>query len=215
VRDDWYRSSAWSNDDRSDFEERLKRASPHSRPQYLRIKAIALRKHGGPVQRAAARELNERVLREHPGAVVDATIAREELARLAEEDGLTDEAIEHWRAAASPPAKGVPTGDAYLRLPELLIQSDDPERWKEAASVIALITPERDLLFSSQRFRYAVVCARLADRNRDRDSAARFAEAALAEADRTQPDLRRHRDLGWADADAATVGEMERLARRR
>jgi hypothetical protein len=215
VTDDWYRTPNWSKDDRSDFEKRLKQARPHSRPQYLRIKAIALREHGGRLQRAAARELNERVLREHPDAVVDVAVAREELARLAEEDGLTEHAIELWRAAVSLPAAGAPTGDAYLRLPELLIQSDDPQRWKEAASVIALITPERDLLFSSQRFRYAVLCARLANRNRDRDSAARFAEDALVEANRTRPDLGRHPDLGWVHADAATVSEMERLARRR
>jgi len=46
VADDWFRSSDWSGDAQEEFERRLSRAGASSRPQYLRIKALALIQHG-------------------------------------------------------------------------------------------------------------------------------------------------------------------------
>jgi hypothetical protein len=214
MSDAWYRTEAWSEEDREEFERRLKRARPHNRPQYLRVKALSLQDHGGRAERLGARELFERVLRDYPASAFDVAVAREGLAQLAERDGWMDEAINHWRVAIYLIDEGMPRGDACLRLPELLIASDEPERWDEAASVLARVDPQRDFAFSDQRFRYAVLRARLADRNGDPEAAARFADAALIETERTKPDFARHPDLGWANGDAATLSEMRRLAGR-
>ena len=212
MSDGWFRTTGWTTGDADEFERRLQRARPHNRPQYLRIKAISLREHGGEAQRRAARELNERVIREYPEAAFDVLVAREELARLAENDGDSVEAIRHWRAAIYATDEGMPRGEAYLRLPELLIRSDDPASWNEAASIVGRINPERDLAFSNERFRYAVIRATLATHAGDTTVAAEFARLALAEAERTTPDFARHRDLGWVTADAETLEELARLA---
>ncbi|MGO8956786.1 MAG: hypothetical protein ACLQFR_05360 [Streptosporangiaceae bacterium] len=42
---EWFRSPAWDESARADFEVRLSRARPHNRQQYLLIKALALRDH--------------------------------------------------------------------------------------------------------------------------------------------------------------------------
>jgi hypothetical protein len=212
VSDEWFRSPGWTTDDANEFERRLQRALAHNRPQYLRIKAISLREHGGEAERRAARELNERVIREYPEAAFDVLVAREELARLAEDGGDPAEAIRHWRAAIYGTDEGMPQGEAYLRLPELLIRSDDPANWDEAASIVGRISPERDLAFSNERFRYAVIRARLSHHAGDTANAAQFARLALTEAERTTPDFARHRDLGWVAADSETLLELERLA---
>lgn len=39
---DWFRSTAWDEQARTEFEAKLARSAAHNRPQYLRIKAIAL-----------------------------------------------------------------------------------------------------------------------------------------------------------------------------
>jgi hypothetical protein len=211
VTDEWYRSSEWSEQARVEFERRLRRARPHKRPQYLRIKAISLREHGGEAGRRGARELNERVLSDYPNSAFDVAVCLAELATLAEREGATDEAIEHLRAATHLADEGMVRGDEHLRLAELLIRSDDPERWREAGAVLDQII-DSDLAFSSERFRCAVLRARIAAREGDEATAANSAKTALAETTRSKPDFSRHPDLGWASADPATLAEMHELA---
>lgn len=207
---EWYRSPDWSEEAREEFERRLKRARPESRPQYLHLKARALRAHGGRVERRAARELNERVLRDYPDAFpFDLYRCLTELADIAEEEGAREEAIGHFRTAVSLADQGGVGGDAHLRLAELLVASDDPERWNEAAVVL---DKADDLAFSMWRFRYAVLRARLAARAADHLTSAAFARTALTEATRERPDFSRHPEVGWAEADPETLAEMQQLA---
>jgi len=214
MADEWYRNSDWSPEEREEFERRLKRARPYKQSQYLRIKAICLREHGGEAERRGARELNERVLRDYPDAFTfDVLVCLAELATLAEQEGATDEAIERLRTAVRLADEGNVRGDEHLRLAELLVRSDDPERCEEAEAVLERLI-EGDLAFSRERFRFAVLRARLAVREGDDATAASFAQAALDEATRTNPDFSRHPDIGWAHTDAETVAEMRRLADR-
>lgn len=62
---EWFRTSDWDDDARAEFEKRLGRARDHNRPQYLRIKALALRDAG---DKQAAGSLLRRVLDEYPTA---------------------------------------------------------------------------------------------------------------------------------------------------
>jgi hypothetical protein len=71
AREDWFRSPAWDQAARAEFELRLARARDHNRPQYLRIKGLALRE-AGLVD--AARVLWQRVRSEYPTSM-DATSA--------------------------------------------------------------------------------------------------------------------------------------------
>jgi hypothetical protein len=68
VSDDWFRTGRWNDEERAAFEARLARARSYNRPQYLKIKAAALREAGMP---AVAVELLNRVL-DHYSDALDA-----------------------------------------------------------------------------------------------------------------------------------------------
>ena len=59
VMHDWFRSPDWSSEAQQDFEQRLRRARAYNRPQFLRIKGLALADAG---EAEGARELWLRVL---------------------------------------------------------------------------------------------------------------------------------------------------------
>src|SRR4051794_38999265 len=62
VSDDWYRSPGWSRDDEAHFEQKLARARGANRPQYLRLKGLALGSARDEQARAAAPVLFRRVI---------------------------------------------------------------------------------------------------------------------------------------------------------
>lgn len=213
MGEDWFRTTEWTAAAQRDFETRLKRARPHNRPQYLRAKAIALREHGGDAHLRAARELNERIVRDYPDSHFDLVVAHEQLGLIAEREHALEDAISHYRRALHLSEEGAPQGDAFLRLPELLVAGDlASDRVEEAEGILARID-DQSLAFSSQRFRYRALRARLADRRGDREAAAAFAESALGEWHRAQPDFHRHPDLGWVRTTPAVIEELQRLSR--
>jgi hypothetical protein len=212
MSEDWFRTTEWTAIAQRDFEARLKRARPYNRPQYLRAKAIALREHGGEAYRRAARQLNERIVRDYPYSYLDLVVAHEQLGLIAEEELALDDAMDHYRRALHLSDEGAPHGDAILRLPELLIAGDpDSDRLEEAEAILARID-DQSLAFSSQRFRYRALRARLADRHGDKDAAAALAQSALAEWRRAQPDFHRHPDLGWVRTTPEVIEELQRLS---
>jgi len=77
--DDWFRSPAWQPNDQAEFEQRLARARSANRPQYLRIKALALRDVGNV---DAARDLHSRVAGEAAAPASEVAFAHEALGDL-------------------------------------------------------------------------------------------------------------------------------------
>jgi tetratricopeptide (TPR) repeat protein len=212
VAVEWFRTSDWGRAARDDFEQRLRRARQWNRPQYLRIKALALAEHGGRREAEGARELLMRLIEEYPDAG-DVVIAHEQLAELDEREGRRLTALEHYRAALQLAPERNYYGDAALRLPELLIDSGRREQLAEAEAVLQAVEPA-DLVFASQRFRYAVARARLARAAENPLEATRYAEAALQVAASTTPDFSRHPTVGLVQPDEATLDEMRELAGR-
>ena len=211
VADEWYRDPRWNRRIQDEFESRLNRARASSRPQYLRIKALTLLESGGRNERLAARDLLQRILEEYPDSL-DVVAAHEGLAQVYEQEGATAEAESHYRSALHLSLEGYVRGDAHLRLPELLIESGDPDKLVEADAVLSMINIERDLVFRSQRFRYAVCRAKLAAAGGDSEAAAHYAAAALREAATDEPDFPRHPTLGGVHADPDILGELQRMA---
>ena len=66
MADDWFRSAGWNARAQEEFEQRLRRARPFNRSQYLRIKALALMAHGGKAEGCGARELLVRLIDSYP-----------------------------------------------------------------------------------------------------------------------------------------------------
>lgn len=69
------------------------------------------------------------------------------------------------------------------------------------------------LVFASQRFRFAVAQARLAQAEGD-DAEARRYENALKEAGRDAPDFSRHPTVGLVTADKTVIDQMQKLVGR-
>jgi tetratricopeptide (TPR) repeat protein len=209
---EWFRNPTWDSRVADEFERKLARARADSRPQYLRIKARALLDSGGRKERKVARELLERLLREYPDSL-DVALGREALGEICFSGGQLEEAEKHYRAALASSLEGFVSGDAQLRLPEILIEIGTPEKLADAEAVLALVNVERDLTFKSQRFRFAVACARLAERRDNAVEAAQYASAALREASEERPDFSGHPGVGHVDADEPLLQELRRLAK--
>lgn len=212
VAEEWFRSSEWSIRAQEEFEQRLRRATSVNRSQYLRIKALALIGQGGSAEARGARELLVRMIETYPGSG-DVVMAHEHLGELDAREGRRSEAEAHFRAAMRLAPERNTRGDAALRLPELLIEDDTDESRREAREVLDSIPPGF-LVFASQRFRFAVALARLAQAEGNNAEARRFAENALEEAERDAPDLPRHPTVGLVNADTAVIGELQKLAGR-
>ena len=212
MAEEWFRSSEWDVRAQEQFEERLRRASSSYRPQYLRVKALALMDHGGYAEARGARELLDRLIETFPGSG-DVVMAHEHLGELDAREGHRSAAEAHFRAAMRLSPERNTRGDAELRLPELLIEDDtDESRW-EARQVLDAIR-HGSLVFASQRFRFAVARARLAHAEGDDAEARRYAQTALEEAGRDAPDFPRHPTVGLVTADKTVIDQMQKLAGR-
>ena len=74
---EWYRSPDWDASEQARFATKLARARPHNRPQYLRIKALALLDTGAAVSEKAGVQLLHQVL--ETGDSFEAAAAHERL----------------------------------------------------------------------------------------------------------------------------------------
>jgi hypothetical protein len=139
-RHDWYRSLAWDAEIEAGFEERLRRARPASRAQYIRIQATYLLESPDLGVRETGRGLLQRVIAEYPDDI-QAKTAMEQLggslagdARLAEAEQALRETLR--MCAASPAGRSGTTGTTELRLAEVIMSAGDAARISEAAEFL-------------------------------------------------------------------------------
>lgn len=196
------------------FEDKLSRTRKHTRPQYLRIKGLALAESKNRRARSAAGELFERVLREHPDDDLQVAMTHADLARWHRSEGREEEAARHFREAVACEdalsGGGLDWG-ADLDLAELIVSRRESEAFDEAARLLDRAA-KSGLAFRSQRWRWHVTRARLAALTDDPTGAQEHARAALDLLGDERPDFPRHPDLGHISTDAATVQEVRDLA---
>lgn len=220
---EWYRTTAWDTPTQEDFEVRLRRARPDSRPQYLSIEAHAL---AGSGRHRDAEQLLRRLLVGHPDAF-DAPSAMEALGDLAAQDGRSAEAVDWYRRLLGRrPDLGTTTGTARVSLASALVRLG---RHEEALAALDDVD-DAALTMNSAVFGYRVVLAEAAAGLGDRGTAAHAARAALELLDapdqfsrhpgvgRARPtpgDLRRLRALARAGARTAAVAQTWRRFIRR
>jgi tetratricopeptide (TPR) repeat protein len=206
VPRDWYRGPDW---DAQSFEQRLARARPQNRPQYLRIKAVELLEAGGIERRRVAIDLLTRLYAMSDEAEYGTT--PEFLGNAYEADGQHDraaqlylEAIERQRASF---AKGRPA----LALANMALRQEMSEYYQAAFTVLANLEFEV-APFDADRFDHAGSLALLADRLGNSALTAKYAEHALdLAATRTKPEYPRHPDVGLIDVDDETLAALRRL----
>jgi predicted Zn-dependent protease len=130
ASDDWFRTGEWDDEERAAFEARLARARSYNRPQYLSIKAAALREAG---KSAAAVELLNRVVDQYSDAL-DAPSCAELLGDMALEAGEPASAEAHYRTSLElRPDQNATSGEVHIGLAEALIAQG---RFQEATEAL-------------------------------------------------------------------------------
>jgi hypothetical protein len=209
---DWYRAPTWTAAACDTFEQQLRRARPHKRPQYLRIQAVTLPQSGDSHDRQAAGGLLHRLLDQYPGHLR----CRSLTSCSGRRTGST--AILPWPsitfAAASRPCRPVGAGRRDWRTfpSELLVERGDPARLGEAAALLDAAGLPARLVFHAQVFRYYLVRARLADRVGD-PRRRQYAQRALEVAAIKTPQLPRHPNVGLVHTSAAVLAELWQIAK--
>lgn len=214
MADEWYRTSAWGDADREIFEEKLRRARPRSRPQYIRLKGLALAGSKKRSERKAAPELLQRVIREHSDDEVQAAMAWADLGWFYEREGDHELGAQAYRrcleAEAALSGGGLHTG-SELALAQVIVDASWEDRYSEA--LVLLDQAERaGLTFEVERWRWSITHARIAARTGRTREAATYAREALALLEDSSPDFARHPDVGRIKPDRKTVRELRGLA---
>jgi predicted Zn-dependent protease len=209
MQDEWYRDPAWDATAQLRFEERLARARAQSRPQYLRIKALALRGAGNP---DAAAAMLHRLL-ELFGCEFEAPYANELLGDLAAEKGDDNLAEARYRRVLQlAPDLSTTSGSVEIALAEVLLRRREQGSRQEAHQLLDSFLARPGLKFDSQLFRWHLARIDLAEETGDEATARRAAATALELANRG-PRLPRHKEVGLVHADKSTLLRLRRLAR--
>jgi tetratricopeptide (TPR) repeat protein len=211
VPEDWFRTAAWDDAAQQDFEQRLRRSRDHNRPQYLRIKAIALRDAG---EIGGARQLLERLL-DDPGPYANQELptAHELLGDLARATEDWPEAEHHYRHILQEwPELHSTTGAIEVSLADVLSRRDDPAARAEASSLLeAYLVRDDQIQWSATMFEWHLVRIRLARHGGDVATVRASAREALELADEG-PQFPRHPCVGTVPNTPDLFAELEQLA---
>jgi tetratricopeptide (TPR) repeat protein len=203
----WFRDPTWSRDARLQFDERLNRAQVGNRPQYLRIKALALRDAG---ERGGAKELLTRVLTDYPESS-ECAFCVELLGDIARDEGFAEVAEMHYREVIrrSPELNGT-TGMVEVSLAEVLSENPRRNRHDEALHLLES-AHKRGRMMNSELFRWNVALARIAEQLGDSETVARASRTALSLTKRG-PQFPRHPNVGLAVQDPSVIAWLEKAA---
>ena len=202
-RDDWFRSADWDVAAQAAFESRLARARDHSRPQYLRIKGLALETAG---LSDAARSLLQRLRADYPTSM-DATSALEHLADLARDQGHLDEAIEYYETLLDGRSINGTTQAMHVSLAEVLVIQ---QRFEAAAEALVR-RPVKDLVMNQLMYRWHACAAGVALGMGDLREASSAAARALALV--SAPDqFPRHPGVGRVKTGEARIRRLDNIA---
>ncbi|HBE69214.1 MAG TPA: hypothetical protein DDW52_13780 [Planctomycetaceae bacterium] len=200
--DEWFRRTTWTEEDRSDFNARLKRTRKHNRPQYLRIQAAHL---AGIGNHAAALELLEQFL-----GVDDASLelAQAQLQRAESLLATVNEAdaIDAFRASlnAERARPNVQT-ETWLLYPWYIVETQNEQLYSEAHAILREFRELRSSAFPVSDYRFHCVKAVLLAHEGELAEARTHAEQALVAANAEHSGYRYHPESGLVQDTDTTV----------
>lgn len=195
---DWYRTESWDLQAQEHFELKLSRARPWNRPQYLRIKGLAL-KEAGEVE--AARSLFVRSIVASGSDAEESAFTLECLGdTLRSDDPGTAERLYRRSLDINPTLNGT-SHQVEVHLAELLIRRGTPEALGEARGLLETWEARfGGARFPFELFMRAVVWARWNDADGHAAKAQQWAQQALEVAQLESP-LARVPGLAVTDLD--------------
>lgn len=207
---EWFRSPAWGEAERADFEARLARSRGYNRAQYLRIKGLALRDAG---EVAGARDLWLRVLADDGEfSRMEGFTALEHLGDSYVEDNPLLAETYYRRLLADNPSLKSTALTLHIKLAELLIRRGEEADLGEAAHLLVQWPKVVRIPFPSAHFRWNLAVIDLAEATGDRETAVEAARQALNLADRG-PVFPRHKTVGVVHAEHPDLERLKRLAK--
>jgi hypothetical protein len=208
---EWYADPAWDEASRHEFERRLRRTRSHTRPQYLRVKARALRAVG---ETRGAVQLCERILVD-PGPFPDFELppTHQMLGDMARDRRDWDEAERHYRHILTTwerPQRT--TGTVQIALADVLSRRPDRRSRDEALALLAdYLADETKVKWHSAMFDWHLVRMRLAAAEADDALVRSEARAALELVD-SSPQIPSHPEAGRADTTTDVMEYLRRVA---
>lgn len=207
---DWFRSETW---DRESFEQRLARARPQSRPQYLRIQGLTFLETGQPELQPIAIALLERVYSdESEEAAFERPTAPEFLGKAYEAVGSFERAAALYLEAIERQRGANHHGNPEFRLGAMVVREKLSGYYEKAFEILTDPALDSHAVLDWHRFERAKYIAFLADRLGKqaiaRDSAAHALSLA---ATRTRPQFPRHPTVGRIETDKATLKALRHI----
>jgi tetratricopeptide (TPR) repeat protein len=201
---EWYRRTTWTDQDREEFNSRLKRSRGASnKAQYLCIQAQHLADAG---QLTAAVELLDRYFAEYPEEQLCLPSAHGLKAECLDGLGQLDSALQEYRAAIQieRQARYVST-NVWLDFGWLVVKRQLSHHYEEVSNVLDEFREktEEGLTFPAIEYRYFAIQAMLAKARGDWNEAQELARKALAEADKDDSGLRYHPRVGLVGKERA------------
>ncbi len=211
-RKDWFRRTTWTEQDSADFAQRLQRARPENRPQYVRIQAVALHATAEPSNLRAALSLLDYFFRNWPEDIFLAN-AFWQAARCHEELDEEQSALLAYRrpldAQRGRPNVQPPTA---LDLGMFVLRLGRTDLYAEVLSVLNEFAREQTMVFPVERYHFHLIHALLAARTGNDQDARPHAVIALDEAKKTQTGIPHHPTLGLVDrVDARLHDELAKI----
>lgn len=209
-RDDWYRRTSWTEADRSEFHQRLKRSrGSYHKAQYVRIQASYLA-DAGHIDPAI--ELLDQLFAEFPH---ESQLAQAHLqkARCFLQQSRIDEAIDEFRATLEA-EKQYPNcrTQVWLEFPWFVVTRAMSDLYAEALEFLKW--GDYRALFPVDEYRLATIQAFMGEENGQSDLARDFAKTALTAAAKERSGFRYHAKLGLVpEQDAKIKRRLETLAR--
>jgi hypothetical protein len=198
-RDDWFRLTTWTDDDQAAFWARWKRSrTPFHKAQYLRVQAWTLIGQADPALIRCGIELGRRMLNEFPDQRTETATVQHAIGHGLVKLGSLEAALEAFRSAAKT-ERTYPNVQVGAELSfAMLVAANDMtsfdveagellDEWR--AKVKGGSLPYPIFIDAGARAVFAAHRGETAD-------AARWARAALEQADRTTSGLQYHADFG-------------------
>ncbi|MCW5556332.1 MAG: tetratricopeptide repeat protein [Verrucomicrobiae bacterium] len=184
-REDWYRRTTWTPEDQADFFRRLGRTRSDSyKAQRCRVQALCLEKTGDPERILAAVGLLRLVLKHWPDPQFELAGVHWGLAGCLEKLGRTEEALESLRNSIAA-QREFPnmTTSAFLDFGWLVIRQNRTDLFEESIALLREFgLVDLDQGPPTEQYRYAAVCAVVADHTGQMDLARQWARLAVGAA---------------------------------
>ncbi|WP_067139607.1 hypothetical protein [Oceanivirga salmonicida] len=210
-KENWYRNTIWNEEIEKEFENRLKRSrGNYNKSQYLRIQATYLLSSSNEIFEKKGIELMERVINFYSDEF-DSITAKEQLGDFyfSKKDFVNAEyyfriVTEYYYTKTRSGTSGL----ADLKLCELILLTNQKDKFKEAYKMGIEKFDREYLSFDNEKFYYNNLMANLCYAMNRKNEASKFASIALELSKITRPKFSRHKMLGLVNA---TEEQIEKL----